>query len=489
MTSSPDVTPLIDLTLLDVTAQDLVEQGLADALTKLPGWQPREGNTEVVLLETQALMGAETVYAVNRLPRALLAALLAEYGLTQDPGTAPTVKVTFTTSSGANLTVPAGTRLRVLYDAGASSLDFTTDTDLLIPGGTFTGTVTATGATATAVLNGTPPGAAELVDSISAVDAVATSTEVIGGVNPEDLDAYLTRGGILFRRLVSTLVLPEHFTAAALEDPAVVRAHTYDLFNPDAVLASPSGVTATGSTTGGSLAAGTYSYRVSARNADGETLASTAVTATIATTTTGSVALSWTAPTVPAGTDPVTGYRVYGRIGGSEGLLAEVTTTSYTDTGAATVGAAPPTANTTGGVPGDHPGHVTVAVAGAGGTALATQVRTDLEASLEAKAHAALIIHTTNATVTDVNVTVSVVLEPGATPATVTAAVEAALKNYLNPDAWPFSGTVYRNELIALIDRVPGVARVATLTAPAADVTLAGVAPLARAGTVTVTTV
>lgn len=376
MTSSPDVTPLIDLTLLDVTAQDLVDQGLTDALSKLPGWTPREGNTEVVLLETQALMGAETVYAVNRLPRAILAALLAEYGLEQDLGTAPAASFTFATSSGADLTIPAGTRLRVLYNAGASSLDFTTDTDLLIVGGTFTGTVTATATETTSALNGTPAGPAELVDAISAVDSVAIATEVLGGVDPEDLDGYLARGGILFRRLVSTLVLPEHFTAAALEDPAVVRAATYDLFDAD------------------------------------------------------------------LGT----------------------------------------------GAPGDHPGHVTVAVAGAGGTALTDEVRADLEASLEAKAHAALIIHTTDATVTDVDVTATVVLNPGANPATVTAAVEATLEDYLNPDVWPFAGTVYRNELIALIDGVVGVARVDTLTAPASDVTLDGVAPLARLGDVTITT-
>lgn len=376
MTSSPDVTPLIDLTLLDVTPQDLIEQGIADATSKLPDWTPREGNTEVVLLETQALVGAETIYAVNRLPRAILAALLAEYGLTQDPGTAPAASFTFTTSAAGDVTIPVGTRLRVLYADGTDSLDFLTDTALLIPGGAFTGTVTATAETATTVLNGTPPGPAELVDSLSVVDAVALSSEIIGGVDPEDLDAYLTRGGILFRRLVSTLVLPEHFTTAALEDPAVVRAATYDLFNPTA---------------------------------------------------------------------------------GS-------------------------------GVPGDHPGHVTVAVTGAGGTALATQVRTDLEASLEAKAHAALIVHTISATVTDVPVTASVVVAAGYQPATVTAAVEAALEEYLDPDVWPFAGTVYRNELIALLDRVPGVERVAAITAPAGDVTLAGVAPLARAGALTITT-
>lgn len=57
--------------------------------------------------------------------------------------------------------------------------------------------------------------------------------------------------------------------------------------------------------------------------------------------------LTWT-----AGTGCHSGYAVYGRIGGSLGLLSDGTlsssTLTYTDTGVATVGAVPPTTNTTG---------------------------------------------------------------------------------------------------------------------------------------------
>lgn len=374
MTVSPDVPPLIDLTLLDVTSQDLTDQGLADATSKLPGWVPREGNTEVVLLEAQALIGAELAYAVNRLPDALLAALFARYGLTADPGTAPAASFTFATSSAADVQIPAGTRVRVAYSAG-DYLDFLTDVDLLIAGGTPSGTVTGTGDARTAVVNGTPAGPAELVDAISAVDSVTLASEVTGGVDPEDTDAYLGRGVTLLHRLTSTLVLPEHFTEAALEDTAVTRAVTLDMFDPAAA----------------------------------------------------------------------------------------------------------------GAAPGDNPGHVTVAVAGAGGTSLPAQTRTDLEADLEAKALAPLIIHVVDVDVTTVDVAVTITLAPGADGPTVQAAVTDAVNAYLDPDAWPFASTVYRNELLALVDRVTGVGRVVSVDTPAADVALTGVAPLARAGAVTVT--
>ena len=376
--TSPDALPLIDLELLDLDAQTLIDQALTDAVSKVPEWTPREGHTEVVLLESQALIAAELVYAVNRLPDAILEALLVLYGLERDPGAPPVASFTFTTSSAADLLIPAGTRVRIVYDEGNQALDFTTDADLLIAAATGTGTTAATADDNTAALNGLTGLDVELVDAISAVDTVTQATQVTAGVDPEDSATYQARGANLFRRLVSTLVLPEHFTAAALEDPAVERATTLDLYNPDAV---------------------------------------------------------------PAGN------------------------------------------------PGAHPGHVTVAAAGAGGTALAPAVATALVTTLEEKAHAALEVHVIAPTVTPVTVTVTIRPVAGSVAADVEAAVEAALTAYLDPDTWAWGGTVYRNELIALVDRVAGVDRVVDLTAPAADVVLAGVAPLASAGTITATAV
>lgn len=106
-----------------------------------------------------------------------------------------------------------------------------------------------------------------------------------------------------------------------------------------------SGVTT--ATTGGTLAAATYSYRVAARNTYGRTLASSAVTVV----TTGSTSvntINWPAVTVPAGVSGVTGYDVFGRVGGSEQLLASLgNVLSYADTGSAAPSGALPTSNTT----------------------------------------------------------------------------------------------------------------------------------------------
>jgi hypothetical protein len=93
----------------------------------------------------------------------------------------------------------------------------------------------------------------------------------------------------------------------------------------------------TGSTTGGTLAAGTYSYRVSAIVGGVESLACAAQTGVVASGSTGSVALSWGA------VSGATAYKVYGRTAGGELQLVSQAGTTYTDTGAATPSGALPT--------------------------------------------------------------------------------------------------------------------------------------------------
>jgi hypothetical protein len=109
---------------------------------------------------------------------------------------------------------------------------------------------------------------------------------------------------------------------------------------PASLIPAPSGLGATPSATGGSLATGTYTYEVTATNADGETTPSSSVNASV-TGPTGSVSLLWSAVT------GATGYNVYGNEGsGSVGLIGSAATTSFVDTGS-TPGASPPTSNTT----------------------------------------------------------------------------------------------------------------------------------------------
>lgn len=140
------------------------------------------------------------------------------------------------------------------------------------------------------------------------------------------------------------------------------------------------------------------------------------------------------------------------------------------------------------GAPGDHPGHVTVVVADDDGQPLSGPAIAALEARLQELSSAGLAVHVVAPAYELVSVTVSVTAIQGADPAVTIDAVEAALTDYLSPGSWAGGDTVWCNELISLVDRVPGVDRVVTL-APGTDTTFPTVLTLPQPGTMTVTVV
>lgn len=112
-----------------------------------------------------------------------------------------------------------------------------------------------------------------------------------------------------------------------------------------AALPTPAAPTVSAAITGGTLAAATYSYRVAALNSAGTTLCSAAATGVVASGTTGSCTISW------AHVQGAATYKIYGRTGGSELLIATVTIAAsgctFIDTGSVTPAGAQPGANTT----------------------------------------------------------------------------------------------------------------------------------------------
>ncbi len=140
-----------------------------------------------------------------------------------------------------------------------------------------------------------------------------------------------------------------------------------------------------------------------------------------------------------------------------------------------------------GGAGGASNGNITVAVLGQGNTAITSGEMTTLAAALAAQAQSNLNVHVVAPTVTAVNVTATVQAMTGFTDAEVQANVLAALNAFLNTDTWNWSGTARVTDIISTIRGALGVAYVTSVTVPAADVTLPGVAPLATAGTLTIT--
>jgi len=101
----------------------------------------------------------------------------------------------------------------------------------------------------------------------------------------------------------------------------------------------------TSQSSGGTLGAGTYAYRVTATNSLGETGPSAEQTITVSSGTANQVTVAW------AQISGATGYRLYGRAAGLEQLIGSVTggaTVSFIDTGATTPSGSMPASDTTG---------------------------------------------------------------------------------------------------------------------------------------------
>jgi uncharacterized phage protein gp47/JayE len=367
MTISPDYTQYIDLTLYDKSPSDIFAAAVATLQSRVTDWVPDATNIEVVLMEALAVEIGELQFAINRIPKNMIYVLLNRYGVTRDPGSAPAVELTFTMQDDYGYVIPAGTEVAISlstsdYVSSNEYMTFYTNSDLVVAQPNTTGIVTASSRDYTDVANGIEAGAAvEVVAAIDGVESVVTSSEVYGGSKPETDEAFAIRGSQRLQRLVDTLVIPDHFTLAALETGYVSRATTID--NWDASVAESS--------------------------------------------------------------------------------------------------------------PGDHPGSVTVVVYGEGAF-LSAPMKANLASSLEASAATNLTVTVIDPVLTEVDVTVEVTALPGYASAGVIEAVTTRLNEYLSVYNWPWAGTVRRNDLISVIDQVPGVDFVASLTVPSTDVVLSG---------------
>ncbi len=229
----PDLTAYVDLRIFDRSDQDVVEAALAALQLNLPGWIPSEGNTEVLLMESFALEIAEAIVAVNRLPGAVVQALLLIAGVDKDAGAAPIASATFTLGDSIGHTIPGGTRIYLPMDDGSSVTFLVEPPGLTIASGDDTGTVSIIGDTFTSAANGLTAGRAMVMaDPVPFIESVQLATTVADGRDPESDNDWRDRGVARLSRLSDALVLPRHFVAAALERAEVARAVGIDLWNP-----------------------------------------------------------------------------------------------------------------------------------------------------------------------------------------------------------------------------------------------------------------
>ena len=374
---SPDLSQYFALDFYDIDPQSVIEAGMEHLQRVLPDLVLREGHIEQHLLEAIGEEVAESVFAINRLPDSIFEVLLQMLGVSRDIGSLPAVNIRFTVNRSDGCTIPEGTAVFVTLPGSLGTLTFTTTEDLILEAGETEGVVPALGSRYTADANGLPsPYHCELLDTIAYVDFVQTDSDIVGGRDAEDDEQFLSRGVQRLSRLSTTLVLPEHFTSAAIEELSVLRAFTLDNYNP-------------------------------ANDADANG---------------------------PVGNDA---------------------------------------------------GHVTVAVYGAN-EFVSDEAKAALAASMVPRALSILKIHVIDAKIHNFDITAKIRIKDGADQAAVVTAVTEALHERYSTNEASWNETIRRNEIITLISQVTDVLYVESLTLPATDITLPGVATLPRANTISI---
>lgn len=230
---APDLTNYVDLRIFDVSDQQIVDTALANLALNLPGWVPNEANTEVVILEALALQMAEGIVAVNRLPGAVVIAVLKLMGIEPDYGNPPNATATIVFGDTLGHEVPGGTRLALTLSDGTIVIFLVEPPGVVVAPGDDSGVVSLIGDVFTASANGTPEDTVlTMVDRLTFVDSVTLASAAADGRDPESVDEYRDRGVARLSRLSDALVVPRHFTAAALEDANVAAALTIDNLDP-----------------------------------------------------------------------------------------------------------------------------------------------------------------------------------------------------------------------------------------------------------------
>ncbi len=218
----------IDLVVDDRDPQAIFDASLAKYLELAPNAAVRNGSVEAILLEAIATATADGIYATNRFITKAVEGILGLYGVPRFPGASAAGVVTLTLDGLRTLTVTAGQRL--LDPATGLVLLVSTDASVTASSTIALPVVTADpGGAGNAITVGTP---IDLLDAIPYVASAAVTTALTGGADAETDAAYIDRASAVLARVTSSLVLPVHFIAYALQDTRVNRATVIDLYYP-----------------------------------------------------------------------------------------------------------------------------------------------------------------------------------------------------------------------------------------------------------------
>jgi len=240
--------PYIDIPIVADT-DVLIQQALLSIGQNIPGWVPREGNLEVLLVEQFAAMVAEAANVASDVPSSIFTYFGQLVGITPNPGTAATIQTVWTLVANApsgGYQIPAGTVAGFFYNGAA--YQFQTVGDVTISAGTNTATIIMQAVGVGSVYNiqdlpitisPTPPSTyLQLqaqdpnVMNIMVTATYATDTSLTYGEDPESDDSFLNRLTAELQLLAPRPITPSDYALFSQNIAGVYRAQAFDGFNP-----------------------------------------------------------------------------------------------------------------------------------------------------------------------------------------------------------------------------------------------------------------
>ena len=242
-------------------ASTFIQTALNNIANTLPGWQPREGNLEVLLIEQFALMTAEAASVAAQVPLAIFEYYGNLIGIPQSAGVALNINTTWTLANGASgsVLIASGTRASILISGVVYS--FLTDQDLTIDtSSSFSGSVTMTAVTAGSSYNIVTANDYLTPDySTLNVATVFVVSQNIVGSDAETTSSYINRLSNALTVYTSRPITSNDYATLASTISGVMRTTAVNQVNPAVNVLTPAqGVTQTSAWT--ALGGATVAY-------------------------------------------------------------------------------------------------------------------------------------------------------------------------------------------------------------------------------------
>jgi len=224
----------------------LIQQALTSIAANIPGWVPREGNLEVLLVEQFAQMAAEAATVASGVPSSIFKYFGGLIGIAPNTGTQAEIYTQWTLVNNAptgGYIIPAGTYAGFFY-LGAAYL-FQTETDSTFASGTNILTIKMQAVTVGSAYNiqnvaGINPLSTYLqlqysdpnVSSIIVSATTANDSTLAFGTDAETDKAFLSRLTGELQLLAPRPITPSDYALFAQNLAGIYRAQVFDGFNP-----------------------------------------------------------------------------------------------------------------------------------------------------------------------------------------------------------------------------------------------------------------